>query len=83
MNERKKDNYNRMTISSLPEDLIKILEDRRKRSGLSRSNQAKMDLMNPSRHNELSAGTGAFTHWDVWSSLLRLALIKVVPGTVL
>ena len=46
MNERKKDNYNRMTISSLPEELIKILEDRRKRSGLSRSNQAKLDLMN-------------------------------------
>ena len=46
MEEKKKYKYTRMTLSSLSDEAMKILEDRRKKSGLSRSNQAKLDLTN-------------------------------------
>lgn len=43
---KKKYEYSRLTLSSLSDEAMKILEDRRKKSGLSRSNQAKLDLTN-------------------------------------
>ena len=46
MEENKKYKYSRLTLSSLSDEAMKILEDRRKKSGLSRSNQAKLDLTN-------------------------------------
>lgn len=46
MEQKKKYEYTRLTLSSLSDEAMKILEDRRKKSGLSRSNQAKLDLTN-------------------------------------
>lgn len=46
MERKKKHEYTRLTLSSLSDEAMKILEDRRKKSGLSRSNQAKLDLTN-------------------------------------
>ena len=39
-----KKEYKKITISSLSNEAYQILEERRKKSGLSRSNQAKLDL---------------------------------------